>query len=344
MPILYICLLNIHHNFQTKLNLLLLDKKIDILNTAKDCFTNQSNAIAALQDQLNEDFVKVIDLIFKSNSRLVITGIGKSALIGMKITATLNSTGTRSIFMHAADAIHGDLGMVAKEDIVVFISKSGNTPEIKALVPLVKAMGNNIIGMTGNPSSFLAKESNYVLSVAIQKEACPNNLAPTTSTTAQLVMGDAIAIGLLEMRGTDKNNSAPFHPGGPLGKALYLKVNALVDPKNIPAVQPNSSLSDVIIEIGEKLVGATAVLENEKVCGIITDGDIRRVLEKTSDLSSIRAKDIMNPNPKMIEADILASEALNTMQKNNISQLLVMKNDEFIGIVHLHNILNEGIS
>ena len=321
-----------------------MNKKIDILNTAKDCFTNQSNAIAALKDQLNEDLVKVIDLIFKSNSRLVITGIGKSALIGMKITATLNSTGTRSIFMHAADAIHGDLGTVAKEDIVLFISKSGDTPEIKALVPLVKTMGNNIIGMTGNPSSYLAQESNYVLSVAIQKEACPNNLAPTTSTTAQLVMGDAIAICLLEMRGFDKNNFAQFHPGGSLGKALYLKVKTLVDRKNIPAVRPNSSLSDVIIEIGEKLVGATAVLENEKVCGIITDGDIRRVLKKTSDLSSIRAKDIMNPNPKMIEADILASKALNTMQKNNISQLLVMKNDEFIGIVHLHNILNEGIS
>ena len=321
-----------------------MNKKIDILKTAKGCFTNQSNAIAVLKDQLNEDFVNVIELIFKSNSRLVITGIGKSALIGMKITATLNSTGTRSIFMHAADAIHGDLGTVAKEDIVLFISKSGDTPEIKALVPLVKTMGNNIIGMTGNPSSYLAQESNYVLSVAIQKEACPNNLAPTTSTTAQLVMGDAIAICLLEMRGFDKNNFAQFHPGGSLGKALYLKVKTLVDRKNIPAVRPNSSLSDVIIEIGEKLVGATAVLENEKVCGIITDGDIRRVLEKTSDLSSIRAKDIMNPNPKMIEADILASKALNTMQKNNISQLLVMKNDEFIGIVHLHNILNEGIS
>ena len=321
-----------------------MNKKIDILKTAKGCFTNQSNAIAVLKDQLNKDFVNVIELIFKSNSRLVITGIGKSALIGMKITATLNSTGTRSIFMHAADAIHGDLGTVAKEDIVLFISKSGDTPEIKALVPLVKTMGNNIIGMTGNPSSYLAQESNYVLSVAIQKEACPNNLAPTTSTTAQLVMGDAIAICLLEMRGFDKNNFALFHPGGSLGKALYLKVKTLVDRKKIPAVRPNSSLSDVIIEIGEKLVGATAVLENEKVCGIITDGDIRRVLEKTSDLSSIRAKDIMNPNPKMIETDILASEALNTMQKNNISQLLVMKNDEFIGIVHLHNILNEGIS
>ena len=321
-----------------------MNKKIDILKTAKGCFTNQSNAIALLKDQLNKDFVNVIELIFKSNSRLVITGIGKSALIGMKITATLNSTGTRSIFMHAADAIHGDLGTIAKEDIVLFISKSGDTPEIKAVVPLVKTMGNNIIGMTGNPSSYLAQESNYVLSVAIQKEACPNNLAPTTSTTAQLVMGDAIAICLLEMRGFDKNNFAQFHPGGSLGKALYLKVKTLVDRKKIPAVRPNSSLSDVIIEIGEKLVGATAVLENEKVCGIITDGDIRRVLEKTSDLSSIRAKDIMNPNPKMIEADILASEALNTMQKNNISQLLVMKNDEFIGIVHLHNILNEGIS
>ena len=341
---MYICLLNIRYNFQTKLNLLLLDKKIDILNTAKDCFTNQSNAIAALQDQLNKDFVKVIDLIFKSKSRLVITGIGKSALIGMKITATLNSTGTRSIFMHAADALHGDLGMVAKEDIVLFISNSGNTPEIKALVPLVKSMGNIIIGMTGNPYSFLTQESNYILSVAIQKEACPNNLAPMTSTTAQLVMGDAIAICLLEIRGFDKNNFAQFHPGGSLGKALYLKVETLVDRKNIPAVQPNSSLSGVIIEIGEKLVGATAVIEYEKVCGIITDGDIRRVLEKTSDLSSIRAKDIMNPNPKIIEANILASEALNTMQKNNISQLLVMKNDKFIGIVHLHNILNEGIS
>ena len=222
---MYICLLNIRHNFQTKLNLLLLDKKIDILNTAKDCFTNQSNAIAALQDQLNEDFEKVIDLIFKSNSRLVITGIGKSALIGMKITATLNSTGTRSIFMHAADAIHGDLGMVAKEDIVLFISKSGNTPEIKALVPLVKAMGNNIIGMTGNPSSFSTRIKLCVVGCH-PKEACPNNLAPTTSTTAQLVMGDAIAICLLEMRGFDKNNFAQFHPGGSLGKALYLKVKS----------------------------------------------------------------------------------------------------------------------
>ena len=246
--------------------------------------------------------------------------------------------------MHAADAIHGDLGMVAKEDTVLFISKSGNSPEIKALIPLIKSIGNTVIGMTGNSTSFLAKESNYTLDVAIKKEACPNNLAPTTSTTAQLVMGDAIAICLLEMRGFGRKDFAQFHPGGSLGKALYLKVKSIVDTNNIPIVQPNSSISAVIVEIGEKLVGATAVIDHDKVCGIITDGDIRRVLAKTSDLSSITAKDIMNPKPKQIESNMLASEALNVMQKNNISQLLVMKKGEFIGIVHLHNILNEGLN
>jgi arabinose-5-phosphate isomerase len=341
---LYICKLNIRHNFQTNSNFLKLNTKKDILNIAKECFANQSSAIAHLEKQLNKDFVEVIELIYNSKSRLVITGIGKSALIGMKITATLNSTGTRAMFMHAADAIHGDLGMVSKEDIVLFISKSGNTPEIKALIPLVKSFGNTVIGITGNPSSFLANESNYVLDVAIKKEACPNNLAPTTSTTAQLVMGDAIAISLLEMRGFGKSDFAQFHPGGSLGKALYLTTKTIVDTNNIPIVHPNSSVSDVIVEIGEKLVGATAVVDKDKVCGIITDGDIRRVLEKPSDLSSITAKDIMNPKPKQIESNILASEALNIMQKNNISQLLVMQKGEYIGIVHLHNILNEGLN
>lgn len=321
-----------------------MNKKTDILNVAKKCFANQSDAIAHLEKQLNKDFVDVIDLIYNSKSRLVITGIGKSALIGMKITATLNSTGTRSLFMHAADAIHGDLGMIAKEDIVLFISKSGNTPEIKALIPLVKSLGNPVIGMTGNTTSFLAKESNYVLDVAIKKEACSNNLAPTTSTTAQLVMGDAIAICLLEIRGFGKSDFAQFHPGGSLGKALYLKVKTIVDSNNIPIVHSNSSISDVIVEIGEKLVGATAVIDRGKVCGIITDGDIRRVLAKTSDLSSIKAKDIMNPKPKKIKSNTLASEALNIMQKNNISQLIVIKKGEYIGIIHLHNILNEGLN
>lgn len=321
-----------------------MNTKINILNIAKECFTNQSKAIYNLQKQLNKDFEDIIDLIYNSKSRLVITGIGKSALIGMKITATLNSTGTRSLFMHAADAIHGDLGMVAKEDIVLFISKSGNTPEIKALIPLIKSLGNTIIGMTGNSTSILAKESNYVLDVAIEKEACSNNLAPTTSTTAQLVMGDAIAICLLEMRGFGKSDFAQFHPGGSLGKALYLKVKTIVNTNNIPIVHSNSSISDVIVEIGEKLVGATAVIDRGKVSGIITDGDIRRVLAKTSDLSSIKAKDIMNTKPKHIKSNTLASEALNVMQKNNISQLLVMKKGEYIGIIHLHNILNEGLS
>lgn len=321
-----------------------MNTKTNILNIAKECFTNQSKAIYNLQKQLNKDFEDIIDLIYNSKSRLVITGIGKSALIGMKITATLNSTGTRSLFMHAADAIHGDLGMVAKEDIVLFISKSGNTPEIKALIPLIKSLGNTVIGMTGNSTSILAKESNYVLDVAIKKEACSNNLAPTTSTTAQLVMGDAIAICLLEMRGFSKNDFAQFHPGGSLGKALYLKVKTIVNTNNVPIVHSNSSISDVIVEIGEKLVGATAVIDRGKVSGIITDGDIRRVLAKTSDLRSIKAKDIMNPKPKHIKSNTLASEALNVMQKNNISQLLVMKKGEYIGIIHLHNILNEGLS
>lgn len=342
--ILYICIINIRFNFQIIQNQQTLNSKSNILEIAKKCFENQSSAVANLKALLNDDFVRVIHLIHKSQARLVITGIGKSALIGMKVTATLNSTGTRSMFMHAADAIHGDLGMIANEDVVLFISKSGNTPEIKALVPLVKNLGNTTIGMTGNTDSFLAKQSDHVLNVAIEREACPNNLAPTTSTTTQLVMGDALAICLLEMRGFGKNDFAQFHPGGSLGKALYLKVKQLLNNNYIPSVDPDTNLSEVIIEIGEKLVGATAVIDNGKVCGIITDGDIRRILAKTTDLSSLQAKDIMNENPKQIDAETLASEALNIMQKNNISQLLVMQNGVYSGIVHLHNLLNEGLN
>lgn len=320
-----------------------MSNKSKILKLAKSSFSNQSLAVSKLSEQINDDFVEAVALIHKQNKRLVITGIGKSALIGMKITATLNSTGTRSMFMHAADAIHGDLGMIGDEDIVLCISKSGNTPEIKALIPLIKNLGNTLIGMTGNTDSYLAQQADLILNVAIEKEACPNNLAPTTSTTTQLVMGDALAICLLELRGFGHKDFARFHPGGSLGKALYLKVEHIIGNRLAPCVEADADVKEVIVEIGEKMVGATAVMEHGEICGVVTDGDLRRMLSATSDLSTLKARDVMTVNPKLIDSSSLASEALKTMHQNSISQLLVTSNGAYAGIIHLHDLLNEGL-
>lgn len=320
-----------------------MSNKSKILKLAKSSFSNQSLAVSKLSEQINDDFVEAVALIHKQNKRLVITGIGKSALIGMKITATLNSTGTRSMFMHAADAIHGDLGMIGDEDIVLCISKSGNTPEIKALIPLIKNLGNTLIGMTGNTDSYLAQQADLILNVAIEKEACPNNLAPTTSTTTQLVMGDALAICLLELRGFGQKDFARFHPGGSLGKALYLKVEHIIGNRLAPCVEADADVKEVIVEIGEKMVGATAVMKHGEICGVVTDGDLRRMLSATSDLSTLKARDVMTVNPKQIDSGSLASEALKTMHQNSISQLLVTTNGAYAGIIHLHDLLNEGL-
>lgn len=320
-----------------------MNTKSKILELAKSSFSNQSIAISKLSEQIDDDFVQAVELLLYQNKRLVITGIGKSALIGMKITATLNSTGTRSMFMHAADAIHGDLGMIGDEDVVLCISKSGNSQEIKALIPLLKNLGNKLIVMTGNTESFLAQQADLVLNVAIEKEACPNNLAPTTSTTTQLVMGDALAICLMNLRGFGHEDFARFHPGGLLGKALYLKVEHIMGNRPAPYIDIDADVKEVIIEIGEKMVGATAVMNQGKLCGVVTDGDLRRMLSNTSDLSALKARDVMSENPKQIDSSVLASEALKIMNQNSISQLLVTTNGTYSGIIHIHDLLNEGL-
>lgn len=314
-----------------------------ILDIAKRTISNEADAIKHLATLLDQNFADTVNCILNSKGRLIISGIGKSAIIAQKIVATLNSTGTPSIFMHAADAIHGDLGTVLENDVVICISKSGNTPEIKVLVPLIKRGGNILIGMTGNTDSFLAQQSNYILNTFVEKEACPNNLAPTTSTTAQLVMGDAMAISLLELRRFSSTDFAKNHPGGALGKKLYLRVNDIVINNLKPEVTTDQSVKQVIVEISEKMLGATAVLENGKVVGIITDGDIRRMLNKHDNIGSLTAKDIMTKNPKTIESNVLAVDALAQMQEQGISQLLAVNNNNYIGVVHLHNLVNEGI-
>lgn len=314
-----------------------------ILEIAKRTILTEAEAVKNLSDLLDESFANAVKSIYNSKGRLIISGIGKSAIIAQKIVATLNSTGTPSIFMHAADAIHGDLGTVLDDDVVICISKSGNTPEIKVLVPLIKRGGNILIGMTGNYDSFLANQSDFVLNTFVEKEACPNNLAPTTSTTAQLVIGDAIAVSLLELRRFSSSDFAKYHPGGALGKKLYLRVADIVDKNQKPHVSTTTSVKEVIVEISEKMLGTTAVLENSEVVGIITDGDIRRMLKKHDDIGGLTAADIMTKNPKTIGADILAVTALEQMQKQGISQLLAVESGEYKGIVHLHNLINEGI-
>jgi arabinose-5-phosphate isomerase len=317
--------------------------KENILASAKKTILSESQAVAKLIDFLDDNFVKSVEAVFASNGRLVITGIGKSAIIAQKIVATLNSTGTPSLFLHASEAIHGDLGMVQSGDVVLCISKSGNSPEIKVLIPLLKRFGNKLIAITGNPTSFLGKEADYTLNTFVETEACPNNLAPTNSTTAQLVIGDAIAVCLMEMRNFTAEDFAQYHPGGALGKKLLLRVAEMLDTTHKPIVAPNSNIKTVIVEISEKRLGVTAVVEDNKVVGIITDGDIRRMLNKTETISGLTAKDIMTKNPKTIKSTDLVSDALNVLEDFSITQLVVVDDGEYRGVLHLHDILKEGI-
>ncbi len=314
-----------------------------IVKTARKVIRKESESVSKLSEFIDETFAKCVNLIQESNGRVIITGIGKSAIIAEKITATLNSTGTPSVFMHAADAIHGDLGIVKPEDIVICLSKSGNTPEIKVLVPYIKKFGNILIAFVSNADSFLAKQADYVIRTTIESEACPNNLVPTSSTTAQLVMGDALAVSLLDARNFSDRDFAKLHPGGALGKQLYMRVNDLYRMNEAPKVFKDDKLKEVIIEISEKRLGATAVLdENNNLAGIITDGDLRRMLAKTNSLANITAEDIMSKNPKTINSDAFAINAFEIMRKNNITSLIVTEGEQYLGIVHLHDMLKEG--
>ncbi len=321
-----------------------MNRSDSILEIARKTIKHESEAILSLVDFLDHQFVDCVEMILSSKGRVIITGIGKSANIATKIVATLNSTGTPSVFMHAADAIHGDLGNVQPDDVVVCISKSGNTPEIKVLAPLIKMMGNPLVAIVGNTASFLAQQADLILNATVVGEACPNNLAPTSSTTAQLVIGDALAVALLEMRGFTASDFAKYHPGGSLGKMLYLTVGDLCKNNEVPKVFSDDSLRKLIIEISSKRLGVTAVVdESNHVLGIVTDGDLRRMLQNVESVSEITAKDIMSPNPKLIEETEKAVNALQIMRDNNITSLLVMRNNDYIGVVHLHDILREGI-
>ncbi|MEC4050835.1 KpsF/GutQ family sugar-phosphate isomerase [Flavobacterium sp. SUN046] len=314
-----------------------------IIESAKRTIVSESQSIAKLTDFIDVNFVKAVELIYNSKGRLIVTGIGKSAIIAQKIVASLNSTGTPSQFLHASEAIHGDLGMVQNGDVVICISKSGNSPEIKVLVPLLKRFGNKLIAITGNMTSFLGKEADIALNTYVESEACPNNLAPTNSTTAQLVMGDAIAVCLMEMRDFKAEDFAKYHPGGALGKKLLLRVGDMLDTTRKPMVASDSSIKNVIVEISEKRLGVTAVIENEKVVGIITDGDIRRMLNKTETITGLTAKDIMTIHPKTIKTTDMVSDALNILEDFSITQLVVVDEGIYKGVIHLHDILKEGI-
>lgn len=320
-----------------------MDNTKPILDIAKKTIGMQRDAINHLLSLLSSDFEGAVECILQSKGRVVVTGIGKSAIIAAKISATLNSTGTPAIFMHAGDAIHGDLGTIQGNDVVVCISKSGSTPEIKMLVPLIKRGNNTLISMTGNPDSFLGQQGDFILNTYVEKEACPNNLAPTTSTTAQLVMGDALAITLLQLKGFDSTDFAKYHPGGALGKRLYLRVSDIVATNQKPEVDINADIKKVIVEISAKMLGVTAVLKDGKIVGVITDGDIRRMLSKYDSINGLTANDIMTSNPQTIATDVLAIEALELMQNRSISQLLAVQGENYEGVVHLHNLINEGI-
>lgn len=320
-----------------------MNKSNRIIAIAKQTIDTESKAIAHLASLVNEEFAAAVEHIYDSTGRVIVTGIGKSANIATKIVATFNSTGTPAIFMHAADAIHGDLGTIQQNDVVICISKSGNTPEIKVLVPLIKAIGNKLIAITAITDSFLGQQADFTLNAFVEKEACPNNLAPTTSTTAQLVIGDALAMCLLDLRGFSSKDFAKFHPGGSLGKKLYLRVSDLTSLNEKPQVTPSTNIKEVIVEISEKMLGVTAVIENEKIIGIITDGDLRRMLTKVDNIFGLTAKDIMSANPKTIANDAMAVQAMELMDKHGITQLLASKNGKYTGVVHIHNLTKEGI-
>lgn len=319
-------------------------KPYSVISSAQRSIELQAASVAALTGFINDEFEKAVTQIMSCKGRLVISGIGKSAIVAQKIVATMNSTGTPSLFMHAADAIHGDLGMIQKEDIVMVISKSGDSPEIKVLAPLVKNFGNLLIGIVGNMQSYLAQHSDIVINTSVAQEACPNNLAPTTSTTAQMVMGDALAICLMEAKNFNTGDFARFHPGGVLGKKLYLRVQDLLPGQEKPWVKNDAAIKEVIVEITRKRLGAVAVVDNhDNIAGIITDGDIRRMLEKYENFNTLKAEDIMSLNPKKIDADAMAAEAMEAMQQNKISQLLVIKDGIYSGIIHVHALVKEGI-
>jgi arabinose-5-phosphate isomerase len=313
------------------------------LALAKKTIMTESESIIKLTSFLDDNFSNAAQAIYNSKGRLVVTGIGKSAIIAQKMVATFNSTGTPSLFLHAAEAIHGDLGMLQKDDVIICISKSGNSPEIKVLVPLLTRFGNTLIAITGNMTSFLAKGAKYVLNTTVDKEACPINLAPTSSTTAQLVMGDALAVCLMEMRDFKPEDFAVYHPGGALGKKLLLRVKDMLEHTLKPMVAPDASIQQVIFEISEKRLGVTAVVENDAVIGIITDGDIRRMLSERDQFKDLVARDIMTKNPKLIQATDMVTDALNTLEDFSITQLIVVENNEYKGVLHLHDILKEGI-
>ena len=316
----------------------------NMIDLAVGVIEMEAQAVNNLKPYIDKEFVEIINLIYNSKGRLIITGIGKSAIIGTKIVATLNSTGTPSVFMHAADAIHGDLGIVQPDDVVLCISKSGNTPEIKVLVPLINRMGNKLIAMVSNTDSYLAKHSDYIIRATVDKEACPNNLAPTTSTTTQLVMGDALAVCLLKMRGFSQEDFARYHPGGSLGKRLYLTVGDLIDAKVRPCVKGDETIPNTIFNISQNRLGATVVLDEEgSLMGIITDGDVRRMVEKGIPFESLKAADIMSKNPKTIELRELAVNAFNIMERNKITSVVVLDEGVYVGLIHIHDILREGI-
>ncbi len=335
---MYLCY-SLKSYFQKELNLVKNIKKI-----ARDVLLNESRAIENLTNFIDENFEACVNEIYSAKGRVVITGIGKSAIIANKIVATLNSTGTPAVFMHAADAIHGDLGVIQKDDIVICISKSGNTPEIKVLVPLLKRRGSKLVALISNTNSYLAKQADFVLNATIAEEACPHNLAPTTSTTAHIAMGDALAVCLLEMRNFSSRDFAEFHPGGALGKQLYLKVSDIYANNQLPVVAPEASVHDAILEISSKRLGCTAVVgADNKLLGIITDGDLRRMLQKNTNIADLRAADIMTRSPKVIQKDEYAVKALHVMQQGSITQLAVVDDEKLLGFVHLHDLLKEGI-
>lgn len=317
--------------------------KNKIINSAVKTLSLEAEAIKKLTEYVDDDFVKSIELIYETKGRVIITGIGKSAIICEKIVATFNSTGTPAIFMHAADAVHGDLGIIQKNDLIICISKSGNTPEIKVLIPYIKLSGNTLIAIVGNRESYLAQRADYIIETTVEQEACPNNLAPTSSTTAQLAMGDAIAVALLELRGFSSNDFAMFHPGGSLGKKLFLKVSDLYLINEKPLVQTYTDISSAIIEISSKRLGATVVMDEGKIVGMITDGDLRRMLQSGKPLPNLKAEDVMTKAPKTVSSDTLVAHALDIMRANNITQLPVVDNGNYLGVIHLHDILKEGI-